>query len=115
MFVIFSVLIVIYQYKTFEIYMVHNLFKLKLPEIKNDQELLSYKPMEKVSKFRLFVFNIAIFFCKKVSKSLCATANIDLHLYRKAHKYLKKDLNVINQVKLYREHRYIVKMLLSKN
>ena len=36
MFVILSVLIVIYQYKTFEIYMIQNLFKLKSPEIKND-------------------------------------------------------------------------------
>ena len=88
MFVVFSVLIVIYQYKTFEIYMIHNLFKLRLPETKNNQELFRIQPMEQVSKFRLFVFNVVNFFCKKVSKSLCSKSNINLDRYKKAHKSL---------------------------
>ena len=95
--------------------MIHNLFKLRLPETKNDQELLRIQPMEQVSKFRLFVFNVVNFFCKKVSKSLCSKSNINLDRYKKAHKSLKKDLNIINQIRLYREHRYIIKTLLSKN
>ena len=110
MFVIFSLLIALYHYKAFEIHMIGQLFSLT--QDKDNQEKMNKNSTQKISQIRLFIRNTVLFFRKKISETKMGE-DTQVRAYRKAKKNLYKDLNIIDQVRLYREHRLLVKMLLN--